>query len=197
MSRGGRLLLCFALLLALPTLAGADEGYARRGLYLGLHSGYTGELFESKIGDSLPGVDFRVDDSRSLHARVGYRLFPWLALEGHAELYDGYDIELLGVDAAELDGWALTLMGKWYPLRGRIQPYLLAGGGYMEVNLSDKLSLGISEDGSGSLAQGGAGLDLYLTRHVVVNVEAVYSRPMGGVADLDFWGLRGGLEYRF
>ncbi len=191
------LLLCLALLLVLPALGRADEGYARRGFYLGLHSGYTGELFESEIEDSLPGVDLEVDDSRSLHARVGYRLFPWLAIEGHAELYDDYNIELLGVDAAELDGWAFTLMGKVYLLTGRIQPYLLAGGGYMEVNLSDQLSLGLSSDGSGSVAQGGAGLDFYLTRHLVVNVEAVYAFPMGGVEDLDFWTVRGGLEYRF
>lgn len=191
------LFVCLALLLALPALAGADEGYARRGLYLGLHSSYAGELFESAIEDSLPGIDLEVDDSRSLQARIGYRLFSWLALEAQAELYDDYNIQLLGVDAAELDGWSLTLMGKWYPLTGRIQPYLLAGGGYMEVNLSDQLSLGLSEDGSGSVAQGGAGLDFYLTRHLLVNVEAVYAFPMGGVADLDFWTVRGGLEYRF
>ena len=191
-------LLSLALLLAWPGAAGAeDEGYARRGVYLGFHSVYTGERFESEIEDSLPGVDLSVDDSRGLNLRFGYRLFPWLALEAHAEVYDDYNIELLGVDAAEMDGWSLGLVGKFYHFTGRLQPYLLLGGGYMEVNLSDQLALGLSEDGSGSVLQGGAGVDIYLTQHFVLNLESSYAYPMGGVENLDFWTVRGGIEYRF
>ncbi len=76
------LLLCLALLLAAPGLARAgDEGYARRGVFVGFHTLYSGELFESEIEDSLPGVDLEVDDGMGFNARFGYRLFPWLALE--------------------------------------------------------------------------------------------------------------------
>ena len=191
------LLLCLALVLALPESVRADEGYTRTGVYFGFHSMYMGELFESEIEDSLPGVDLEVDDSKGFNARFGYRLFPWLALELQGDYYDDYNIELLGVDAAELGGWSASLIGKFYPFTGRIQPYLLGGGGYMQVDLSDQLGLGLSEDSSGSVAQGGLGVDIYLTRHIVLNLESSYAYPMGGVADLDFWTVRGGLEYRF
>ena len=67
----------------------------------------------------------------------------------------------------------------------------------MQVDLADQLGLGLSEDSSGSVAQGGLGIDIYLTRHFVLNLESSYAFPMGGVADLDFWAVRGGLQYRF
>ncbi len=191
------LLLFLALLLAMPESVRAEEDYTRTGVYFGFHSMYMGELFESEIEDSLPGVDLEVDNSKGFNALFGYRLFPWLALELQGDYYDDYNIELLGVDAAELGGWSASLIGKFYPFTGRIQHYLLGGGGYMEVDLSDQLGLGLSEDSGGSVAQAGLGVDIYLTRHFVLNLEGSYAFPMGGVADLDFWTVRGGLEYRF
>ncbi len=192
------LLLCLALLLAAPGLARAgDEGYARRGVFVGFHTIYSGELFESEIEDSLPGIDVSVDSSSGINVRLGYRVFPWLALETHGELYNNYNIELLGVDAAELDGFSITMMGKLYPLTGRIQPYFIGGMGYYEVDLADQLSLGLSLNSRGSVVRGGAGIDIYLTQHFVLNLESSYSFPMGGVSDLDFWTVGAGVEYRF
>ena len=196
--RSKTLLLCLALLLATPAAALADnEGYARRGVYFGLHTVYAGERFESAIEDSLPGIDLSVDNSKGLNARIGYRLFPWLALEAAGDIYDNYNIELLGVDAAELDGWSVELLGKFYALTGRIQPYALLGGGYYEIELSDQLGLGLSSGGSGSIWRGGAGVELYLNQHILFKVEAAYALPLGGVEDLDFWTVATGFEYRF
>ena len=191
------LLLCLALLIAAPASARADEGYTRTGVYFGFHSMYMGELFESEIEDSLPGVDLRVDDSKGFNARFGYRVFPWLALELHGDYYGDYNIELLGVDAAELGGWSASLIGKFYPFTGR-HPALSARRRRIHGGRSpDQLGLGLSEDSSGSVAQGGLGVDIYLTRHIVLNLESSYAFPMGGVENLDFWAVRGGVEYRF
>ncbi len=71
------------------------------------------------------------------------------------EWYSEYNIDLLGVEAAEFEGWSALLLGKVYLLTDWFQPYALAGGGYLDVELSDKLGLGLSENSTGSVVRWG------------------------------------------
>ena len=40
-------------------------------------------------------------------------------------------------------------------------------------------------------------MDLYATRGIVLNLEASYAYPLGGLEDLDYWTLGAGFKYRF
>jgi hypothetical protein len=174
-----------------------DEGYARRGPYLGAIGSVAYENFQGEIEDLLPGIDVDVQNSWGLNGSLGYRLHPRLALEAQGEWYSEYNIDLLGVEAASFEGWSVTGLGKIYLYTGRVQPYALAGGGYLDVELSDKLGLGLSEKQSGTVVKWGGGIDVYATHGIVVSLEGVYSLPLGNVKDLDFWTLGMGLKYRF
>jgi opacity protein-like surface antigen len=174
-----------------------DEGYARRGFYFGVLTAIAFEAFQEEIEDLVPGIDVNVDDSWGLNGRIGYRIHPRLALEAQGEWYSEYNVDLLGIEAAEFEGWSATLLGKAYLLTGRFQPYALAGWGYLDVELSDKLGLGLSENSSGSVLRGGGGIDIYATRSFLLNLEASYALPLGSLENLDFWTIGVGLQYRF
>ncbi len=177
--------------------APVDEGYARRGIYISFLPSRSFEAFHDEIEDLVPGIDVSVDDSWALSGRVGYRINPRMAVEVQGEWYEEYNIDLLGVEAAEFQGWSAALMGRVYLLTGRFQPYALAGGGYLDVKLSDKLGLGLSENSSGSMARWGGGIDFDATNRFVISMEGSYVLPLGGLEDLDFWTLGLGLKYRF
>ncbi len=177
--------------------APVDEGYARRGLYLAFLPSRSFAAFEDEIEDLVPGIEVSVDDSWALRGGIGYRVNPRLALEAQGEWYEEYNIDLLGVEAAEFQGWSAALIGKVYLLTGRFQPYALAGGGYLDVKLSDKLGIGLSENSSGSMARWGGGMDFYATNRFVINMEGSYVLPLGGLKDLDYWTFGLGLKYRF
>ncbi len=178
-------------------MAPADEGYARRGLYLAFLPSYSFAAFEDEIEDLVPGIDVSVDDSWALRGGIGYRVNPRLALEAQGEWYEEYNIDLLGVEAAEFQGWSAALIGKVYLLTGRFQPYALAGGGYLDVELSDKLGIGLSENSSSSMARWGGGMDFYATNGFVINMEGSYVLPLGGLENMDYWTFGLGLQYRF
>jgi len=173
------------------------EGYARRGVYLAFLPSYSFAGFEDEIEDLVPGIDISVDDSRALRGGIGYRVNPRLELELQGEWFEEYNIDLLGVEAAEFQAWSLALIGRVYLLTGRFQPYALAGGGYLDIELSDKLGLGLSENSSGTMARGGGGMDFYATNRIVINVEGSYVLPLGGLENLDYWTFGLGLKYRF
>ncbi len=177
--------------------APVDEGYARRGIYISFLPSRSFEAFHDEIEDLLPLIEVSVDDSWAVSGRFGYRINPRMGVEVQGEWYEEYNIDLLGVEAAEFQGWSAALMGRVYLLTGRIQPYALAGGGYLDVKLSDKLGRGISENNSGSMARWGGGIDFYATNRFVISMEGSYVLPLGGLEDLDFWTFGLGLKYRF
>ena len=155
------------------------------------------EAFQDEIEDLVPGIDVNVDDSWALRGGIGYRVNPRLAFEAQGEWYEEYNIDLLGIEAAKFQAWSVALIGKVYLLTNRFQPYALAGGGYLDIDLSDKLGLGLSENSPGTMARWGGGMDFYATNHLVINMEGSYMLPLGGVEDLDNWTFGMGLKYRF
>ena len=193
--------------LALPVLAALvfslgsavyaqDVDYARRGAYFGAGAFLAFENFD----DEIPGVPVDADDSWGLNARVGYRLHPHFAAELQYEWYDDFDIEVFGIKAAELDGWSLGVNGKGYLLTGRFQPYVLVGGGLLDVEIEDTLGLGLSEDEEAFMWRFGVGLDSYLVGepgNMVLSIEAAYVLPTSDLDDFEFWTLGIGLQYRF
>ena len=188
---------------------------------------------EDEIQDALEGtgvlpagtmVGFDIKDSGGVNAVVGYRVGSWFALELEYEWIDEYDVEgstnISGVSGSlySIEGHTLTANTKWIIPFWRIHPYLLLGGG---VAISDVdrgsifndpilqpalASAGIDiEDRKHTNAAGraGLGLDLYITKNILVNAEAsavltTLEKPdVGDVDDLNYMSFAAGIQYRF
>ena len=139
----------------------------------------------------------------------GYRLHPNLALEAAFDWMRG-DLDLDLTISAPLFGrvsqtvnmgkwelWTVTSDLKLFALTGRLQPYALVGAGVMGQKLSDTLGAGISESQTAFVPRFGGGLDLYLTKNVLLEAEAAYLLSTGDLDGNDFITLRLGLGFRF
>jgi hypothetical protein len=186
---------------------GGGGDYGREGGYVGLGGTYLFESFdtddiEDDIEDGLaaagfPGVNASVDvdDTWGLNARLGGRFGSWFAMELVGDWFDeaDVDVDLSGAGpgvSADVEAWAVTYNLKGYLLTGRVQPYVLAGGGYLDID-ADEVDAG---DFTWRL---GGGYDFYTTENIVLNLEAAYYVPTGDVRDFDFITVGLGLLYRF
>jgi len=188
-----------------------DDDYARNGAYIGVNMAgawYTDVHDDVKdLVDGLApvnpwsGTRVDVEYPLGLGARAGYRFHPRLAGELEFQWFSKAKVELdddqSTVNAIKIE--TLTLMGnvKGYLFTGRVQPFVLAGVGFMHLNGNDKLSLGVETSGDEFAARFGGGVDLYVNRNFVVVVEGGYVLPTGDLDNLNqvIWSV--GLQYRF
>lgn len=80
-------------------------------------------------------------------------------------------------------------------MTGRVQPYLLVGGGYNLSRIEPESPLG-NNFGGWSL-RGGGGLDVFLTRKIAVTADVAYVFPTGDLTDTDYLAIGWGLKYVF
>jgi opacity protein-like surface antigen len=207
-----------------PTLA-RDDDFARNGIYAGISFGGTFYTeVEDDIDDALeaplpesprwltnPGFSGHVDSEKplGLGVRAGYRFHPRLAGEVQFQWFTNSEVDFTGHPVADPDIKirkmkivkieTLTLMGnvKGYALTGRIQPFVLAGGGLIHYDVEDKVGLGEGSKGDDFAARFGGGVDLYFNRNIVLVLESSYVLPTGGASDLDQVQVSVGLNYRF
>jgi opacity protein-like surface antigen len=200
-------LLCLALLGALLAAPASAGDYSRFGLYLGGGGSYGTDVFTDEIANSF-NVPVDVDDTFGANARVGLRLFAPLALELQYEWLSEYDIEILGFDAFSLEQQALSANLKLYLPIWRVQPYLLAGVGFVHYELEDSVpGIDLSADDTVLAGRFGGGAEVYLTRHLalygegaVVLTAAEIDIDIPGVSDvkgLHYVSAQAGLIIRF
>jgi opacity protein-like surface antigen len=230
---GGAVILAVGLLLTLPEFARAEnesdpDPFDRPGFYIGGGATYQFNAFSGRIEDVIEdelkdvnpasNPNFDLDESFGANALLGYRIWSWFALELQYEWVDEYDIkgsvELppLSGKLYSIEGHTLTANTKWIIPFWRIQPYLLLGGGVAmsdvsKGSLADAFtSLGADIDDGKHLkpaARGGLGLDLYITKHIVVNAQAsavlttLKNPDIGDIDDLNYMSFAAGLQYRF
>jgi len=193
--------------LLLPGLASAgsrfnrgnyDNGdYERPGLYVGggLVGGFTTRL-EGQLTE-ISGVDnVEVDPSVGLAARVGARLTPRIAVEAHYEWMDDFETSISGIEVAETRTSALTADVKGYLSTGRVQPYLMAGAGFLTARSEDPVSAFQKTD-TDFAARFGGGIDLYLNEVVGLSFDTSYVVPTGDVRNLDYVSVGAGVFLRF
>jgi len=217
----------------------SNEGFDRRGFFLGVGAGFAGENFSDKpvrdiadIFSNQPQLDVPIlsdddpkataDNSWSVSGRGGYRCHPRYSVGATLEGFGGFDTQWTGPTGTggdDIDIFAATVDIKGYLLTGRYQPYLLLGGGTM--NISTKVTnptaiVGVVPNGApppdnfaifGPKTQSrrytdfvvrlGGGFDIYTTDHVVVNIGATYLFPLGEVSGVNLFTVGGGIEYRF
>ena len=209
--REGGLLLGIALLLTLSLsparVASAQDAaesapdYVRDGFYGGVGGVYAIEQFDRPvIGDNSLGWG----------VWAGYRFHPRAALETQIESISGFDFadptEPVTFTAQKLDPVVWTVNGRYFLLKEKAQPYALLGAGLLLPGLEDPYANspgpGAEEaetiDTAFTLKFGG-GVDYYLTEKLSVNVNAVYTMPIGSglPSEISYVSVGWGFQYHF
>jgi opacity protein-like surface antigen len=168
-----------------------EEGeidYHRPGPYLGLAGSWGIEKF-----DDADDVD--TEDSIGINARAGYRFLGWLSAELQGEYL--FDFDIKNNDTKTRADLAMWLVGGNVRLNlptDLIQPYLLAGGGYMGADFEGD----VSDTEHGGFARVGGGVEFYPWEHIAIDVGLTGVLPVNdAVDDLDFISIHWGALYRF
>lgn len=167
----------------------AEVDYNRKGVYLELAGTWGVEKFQDTN-------DVNVDDAVGVNGRVGYRALPWLSGELQAEWVPDFHVDADG-DVGNLD---LLLLGGNVRLNmptGLIQPYLIAGGGYMDASLTGTGNNASSQEGNGAFARLGGGMEFYFWPFLAADLGIAYVIPTDDVNKLDFISITWGAMYRF
>jgi hypothetical protein len=229
-------LVCLGLGMA-PALA-EDDGWgdegggdeldrAREGFFLTATANYAVDNFSLPDTQGLagsPGRDFNrdtIDPSWGFSVRAGWRFNRFLAAEGQLEYENDFGFRGNEVtDPNQLFGGvrAVTFFanGRGYIpgsglLEGWIQPYAVAGFGFMAVGSTDR-TIQIVVDGMptdiefqnagfqvGPALRGGFGFDIYGygSDAAGVNIETAYAVGLGDVWETQYWVTNFGLFYRW
>jgi opacity protein-like surface antigen len=170
--------------------------YDRKGLFFAGGAFWAPELFDTNA---------RVDDSRGLYGRVGYRFHRRFAMDVRFDWLEEFDIT--GENASgSIQPLAITTNARIYILTNRIQPYLNIGLGASYVDTqgtthptSDPPSTPFEEKGWEGMLRLGVGTDIYVTPSIVLNLDASAAGVSGDHAGVNvgFGQLGAGLEFRF
>lgn len=194
-----------ALTIAPQAMADAEEDdFNRAGAYLGgrvlggSYGRYDDRLI-SRLDVDAMGNSEDVDHDAQLGFDIyaGYRLHKNLAVEGEFEMMPSAKIKATSGTLVELESWVLSGAVKAILPFGGLQPYVSAGVGYMEVDVKDRRELGFGDNDGGVVGRAGGGIDVYLTKHVVLNVAIDYIIPSSDLGDYDYLSFGGGIQYRF
>ena len=206
-----------AALLAAPA-PGRAEGEIesqRSGPYLGLSAGGALPTFDGEYFFTPPPFQSKVTEETSVEVmgRVGWRLLPYLALEGQYEWIRGWELVTKRTSCAKADAQILTGNVRLIAPFEAVHPYLVTGlgAGRYKSSVSEKPfdqfgnqctktnNVDFSEDDWEPTLRVGGGLDVYITRSILFNLEVssvyVEAKPFGEA--FPFVSISGGLGYRF
>jgi opacity protein-like surface antigen len=179
-----------------------SNDFARPGFYLALGAGAAittsaEDDLQEIVDVAFPGSTAEVSTSPNVGFRFGNRFSRHFAMELDLEYLIGFDGSIDGVKIGEAKGVTATANLRGYLLTGRFQPYGLFGLGVMYGNLSDSLGLGVPENSVGFAIRVGAGLEIYLSEKIFLDLGAAYLIPFEDLDDLDHVSIRGSIGYRF
>ena len=204
--RSTALLGAFLLLACLHSSTAQAGDFNRFGPYLGISGVYALPLYEDQLQDINPGLS--VSESPGLNARLGLRLASFFAIEAQYEWIEGFDVDLASVGKlATFDAHNITGNLRFHIPIWRVDPYVLAGLGATIWGIEDGPGpFDFTDDGVGFAGRVGGGLDLYLTKHIVLNAEVTavlttrtFDVPtqIESLDNLFFLSISAGLVYRF
>ncbi|MBW2229214.1 MAG: outer membrane beta-barrel protein [Deltaproteobacteria bacterium] len=201
------IILASSLLLAGHAQAG---DYSRSGVYAGVNGAYGIDLFGDDLRGAagLPAGVVDMGNSWGLNARLGGRLLSFLALEFQYEWMHGIPVNFLGLEVATFKPHTITGNLKFYIPIKIVQPYILAGAGVgiWKLDVRYPLAIGqLDQSSTGFAARLGAGVDIYLTEKVALNVEGAgvlntTSFDISSADDLSglyYFSVSAGILYRF
>jgi opacity protein-like surface antigen len=165
---------------------GGEIDYHRPGPYLGLAGTWGIEKFDDSN-------DINTEDSVGINARAGYRFLGWLSLEAQGEYLFDFSIDGRNTNA-DLAIWLVGGNVRLNLPTDLIQPYLLAGGGYMGADFSGD----VDETEHGGFARVGGGVEFYPWKHIALDIGLTGVLPVNdAINDLDFISVHWGALYRF
>jgi opacity protein-like surface antigen len=187
-------LVALALLLASSTASAQNFGWAstefdRDGYYAGLG---VGAGIDMEFEDSDLGEDKNVTPGYGLNIRAGTKS-AYFGGEFQLEYLNGFDVDG-GAFAKGYDNLTFTVNIKAYLPFGRIQPFLVIGGGmnilWANTDLGNKIY-------TGGALRGGGGVDFYLTRNWGIDLQGSYVLTTQDTRDTDYLSVNAGVFYRF
>jgi hypothetical protein len=167
------------------TASALDDEYGRSGPYIGAGVGYAFQQFDGAAGSPSP------DDAWGYHLAGGFRFNEYFALEVSWEHFPEFQNS-----SGDVEVWMAAVNGKFYPLYGRVQPYLAAGAGWSGVD-DARASTPVPRETMAFAARFAGGLEVYITRNLGGFVEASYFLPTGDLSDFDMVPLSFGMFWRF
>jgi hypothetical protein len=129
------------------------------------------------------------EDSGTLSFRAGYRGLPNVAVELLGEVLPQFEAN--GAADGDLDGYIVTANGKLYLPLGRVEPWAMAGVGFLSIDPKH------SKSHESIAFRFSSGFDVALTRHVSIYLEAAYVLPTGDVEDYAYSTYGAGVLFRF
>lgn len=170
---------------------GDPADFDRAGAFVGLGfnwqvPGFQGDLRNQDFGNSW-----------GFNARGGYRFYDWLAAEAIIEYADEFGPNAANATADEEKLLSTTVNGKFIVPLERFQPYVEAGFGLLYANDGVGFRSAIKDRDVGFAGRLGAGIDLYLTRHISIFVDNSWTMATDNTEDLYFYSLGGGARYNF
>jgi len=158
-----------------------DAAYSREGAWLGVGGAFADENFDRKGS---------YDDAGAIAFRAGYRGYPYFGFELLGEVLTKFDDG--GSDpAGDVDGFAVTANGKFFLPLGRVEPWVMAGLGFLDIDRDNNQR---RDDIAFRFA---GGLDAYVTPRFALYLEAAYMQPTGDVKDWSYATYGAGLLFRF
>jgi hypothetical protein len=163
-----------------------------QGLYV-MVGGATGiDMRFADAAQELTGIHPDVSKPIGLNVRLGGRA-RHLGAELQAEWLPAFEVrDPAFVNDVDYSMVSLSANLHLVILTGRVQPYLLLGGGY---NFSRQEPADLTF-GGWSL-RGGGGLDIFLTRSLAVTGDVAYVLPTGDLTDFNYLAIGWGLKYVF
>jgi len=206
----GRMLLAAAMVVALGVGSARAEETATEdpaakylGWYVTAQGLYAFENFQN-LGSDLEG-----DNGLGFKGRIGYRFMDMLAAEGEIEWVNlGLKIPAGvgtsiggGTPLADVTYHTFTLNMRVYPpsdvqiFEGKLEPFLLGGVGFANVDISGK---DIDGDSATRFAgRGGAGIVYHVTDHISVIGDAEYVASTNELQNLGYLSVGWGVELTF
>jgi hypothetical protein len=169
--------------------------YARGGFYIGVEG-----LYALEQSPTIEGTT----DSGGVNIRLGHRHNRWLA----TELYGIY-VHRFGGYLNNWYGWGLSANENLYLTKGRVQPYLSVGVGFLQLRLgSDQRFIRFPGGGSapiwawdgvgltpGFAARFGGGFLIHINESVAITLVGAYHLTTGGLSGHDFITAGAGLQF--
>ncbi len=174
-----------AVLAGLAVTASAAGDYGRSGPYVAGGGVY---VFENINEPDYLGS---ADNSWGYNLKGGYRFNQIFALEAEWEQWLSFDYS----PAGHFDAWMFGVSGKAFFSDGPIQPYVLAGVGWMGGKDTARTPRQIDTTDLG--LRFGGGIDFYASRNWAITAEAGYVLGTAGLSDYDLIPVSLGVVYRF
>lgn len=170
---------------------GDPDDFNRAGAFVGLGFNWQVPGFQGAYRDQDYG------NSWGFNARGGYRFYDWLAAEAIVEYADEFGPRAQNSTSDTVSLLSTTVNGKFILPLQRFQPYLEAGFGFLRADDGDGFINSRRDSDIGFAGRLGAGIDLYVTRHISLFVDNSWTMATNNAEDLYYYSLGGGARYNF